>query len=256
MAGLYLLNPKRRRRRRSGRPRGRRRNLPLSATMAWGMGNPRRRRRRSHKRRVVSRGRYQYNRRRRRNPVMAVYNPRRRRRGFLRRRSRRGGGGGGFGLGGLRKMFSPNFALQAVGAGLGVMAGVVVPNTFFAGQTWYVGWTKHAVRAALAVILAPIIGRLLPGALGSSFAVGAIAAVGVGVIGELLGQSFSIGPADTAQSLQTTFRFSGLGLYAPKMLRGPTAGPVGMVVPRLTRRTLGGGTVSDAIFGGSGIFSR
>lgn len=262
MAGLYLLNPKRRSRRRPWHQGHRRRNPGLSSTMAWGMGNPRRRRRRARRRNPFLNRRRRVVRRRRRNPVLATFNrPRRRnarRHGFARRGRRRSGGGGGFGLGGIRKLMNPQFALQAVGAGLGVIAGVIVPNTFFQGQTWYAGWTKHVVRAAVAVVLAPMIGRFLPGAIGSSFAVGAIAAVGVGILGEVLGRGFSIGPGDTSQTVQTAFGLSGLGMYVPKMLRGPVPGGInlGLVTPRMTRRTLGGGTVSDAIFGGSGIFSR
>src|SRR3990167_10195682 len=100
---------------------------------------------------------------RRPNPPGLIFNKKRRRvgrRSGSRRRAvarRRGGRrrAGGFlrgAFGGLGKLLSIGFAFQVLGAGLGALLAVVLPNALLGTQTWYRGptaspWTRIAVRA-------------------------------------------------------------------------------------------------------------
>ena len=150
----------------------------------------------------------------------------------LRAVARRRGGrrrAGGFlrgAFGGLGKLLSIGFAFQVLGAGLGALLAVVLPNALLGTQTWYRDspWTRIAVRAAFAAIALPMLVGMLPAAMGGALLIGGFAAVGVSIIGTALNRPLAIGAGDTALSLQS-FGFSGLGAYAPaRNVLGPGSG--------------------------------
>lgn len=258
--GLYLLNPPAKGRRHTTRAktrttgrhamtnkkrrksRSRRRN-PVAALAA---ANPRRRRSYRRKRNpgnpMVKRH-YRAKARRRRNPTAVLYgvaNPKKRR--HYRRGS--GGGGGARGMfGDLQKLMRPEFLMQTLGAGVGLLAAIVVPNWLLNNQTWYQGWTKVLVRAGTALVAFPLFTRMLPGAIGVGFASGAAAAVGVSALAELLGRPLIIGPGSTDIAATPQTLFAGLGTYTTKMLRGTS--PLGAAIAKGMIRSPFSGVAGD-----------
>lgn len=212
---LWLLN-KPTRRKRNMVNRKRRRRMTAKQRMYFG----KRRRRRNPIGLIYNKKRRRSTRRRRRNSfAMVPFNPRRRkaraRRGGFRRRA------GGFlrgAFGGLGKLLTIGFAFQVLGAGLGALLSVVLPNALLGTQAWYRDnpWTRIAVRAGFAALLLPMLTGLLPGAMGAALLVGGLASVGISIIGTILNRPLNIGTGDTGLSFQS-FGFSGnpFGAYAP-----------------------------------------
>ena len=163
---------------------------------------------------------------RRPNPPGLIFNKKRRRVGRRSGSRRRAGGFLRGAFGGLGKLLSIGFAFQVLGAGLGALLAVVLPNALLGTQTWYRDspWTRIAVRAAFAAIALPMLVGMLPAAMGGALLIGGFAAVGVSIIGTALNRPLAIGAGDTALSLQS-FGFSGLGAYAPaRNVLGPGSG--------------------------------
>lgn len=171
----------------------------------------------------------------RRNPstalVYGVANPKKRRHAKLRRSG--GGDGGGLlaGFGEIGKLLNPNFLMQAAGAGVGLLAAILVPNWLFNTYPWYRGWVKQGVRAATGVLVFPLVTRMLPGAVQTGFASGVVAAVGVGAVAELLGRPMIVGPGASDVTATPQTLLAGLGAPVTKTIRNPFGATVSKMLP-------------------------